>query len=608
MYAISKDDGVALISASLESMLHMGTIVIGIFSTIFLFYTNSFLIKRRKKELGLYNVLGLAKKHIAKIMLYENIFISTISLSLGLIGGIILNKLMLLILFKLLNFKVPFGFSISVHSIIVTLILFICIFVLTFISNLIQIIMVNTINLLKGNQYGEKEPKTKCIISIIGLVALSWGYKIALTVQTPLAAINLFFIAVILVMIGTYAIFTSGSILLLKLLRKNKKFYYRTKNFISVSSMMYRMKQNAVGLASICILSTAVLVMLSSTVSLYTGLEDILAHKYPKEVFIDASDIDKEKVEEINKILINELKENKISITNMVNYLYNDMTCEKENDKFILSDKQYYDYNTNYIITIPISEYNRIEGKDIILKNDETIIYSLDSMYNRENITINNTTFKIKEELNSLKFVSEGNTNILDTYVLILNDNIIDFATNASNNYKISFDVDGSNNDILKISNRLYTSFKKENLSVSVENITEGRKLLLELNGGLLFLGIFLGFLFLMATVVIIYYKQISEGYDDKKRFEVMKKVGLGKKEIKKIIKNQILMVFFLPLIFTIIHIAFAFPIITKLLAILYLTNIPLFIVSTIITIIIFTIIYGIVYSLTARTYYKIVN
>ncbi|WP_406542331.1 FtsX-like permease family protein [Clostridium ljungdahlii] len=337
MHAISINKGLdgASGSESLKTLLFLGTIVIGIFSAIFLFYTNSFLIKRRKKEIGLYNVLGLEKKHIAKILFFECIFTSVISLTAGLIGGIILNKLMFLLLIKMLNFKVSFGFSISVPSIIKTLIVFCSIFFVTLLSNLFQIKILKPIELLKGSEQGEKEPKTKWIMTIIGLAALCGGYGIALNVKSPLAALNLFFGAVILVMIGTYALFTAGSIAVLKFLRKQKNFYYKTGHFISVSGMMYRMKQNAVGLANICILSTAVLVMLSTTISLYAGMEDILKLRYPRDIVVTAKETNKSQIQKLDETLNSELKNGKIDMKGKLYYFDNSLEVVKKDGKFL---------------------------------------------------------------------------------------------------------------------------------------------------------------------------------------------------------------------------------------------------------------------------------
>lgn len=606
MHSISINKGLG--SQSLKALLHFGTIVIGIFSAIFLFYTNSFLIKRRKKELGLYNVLGLEKRHIAKVMFFEFIFTSAVSLALGLIVGIILNKIMFLLLLKILQFKVSLGFDFSIPSIIITLILFIGIFLATLISNLVQISLLRPIELLKGTQHGEKEPKTKWIITFIGLIALCTGYGIALSVESPLAALKLFFGAVILVMIGTYALFTSGSIAVLKLLKKNKSFYYKTSNFITVSGMMYRMKQNAVGLANICILSTAVLVMLSTTVSLYTGMEDAIRNRYPRNLVITASQIKESQAKKVDEILKNEANNNKIEIKNKVEHWENSVPVIKKDGKFVLTSKNDMSTKVNIVMLIPISDYNRLEGKSITISDKEAIMYSKAKDLDKNSIIIEDKTLKIKQVLDKpIEALANGVDDMVDTYVLFVNN--VDSIEKVNNKeYTIGVDVKGSDKEILTLSNKLNDKFKESNIKVRIDSSAGSKEDFFMVYGGLFFLGIFLGALFLMATGLIIYYKQISEGYDDKERFEIMQKVGMSKHEIKKTIRSQVLMVFFLPLVATVIHIAFAFPMITKLLAVLNLRNVSLFMMSTVMTILVFAVIYAIIFSLTARVYYKIVE
>lgn len=613
MHAISINN--ALNSQSLKVILSLGTIVIGVFSTIFLFYTNSFLIKRRKKEIGLYNILGLGKKHIAKVLILENLFISAVSLVLGLAGGIVLNKLMFMLLLKLLGFKVKFGFIIPIPSLIITSMLFAGIFTATLLFNLFHISISKPIELLKGGQVGEKEPKTKWIMTIIGIGLLSTAYFIALTVKSPLAALNNFFIAVILVIAGTYLIFIAGSITFLKLLRKNKKFYYKTKNFTAVSGMIYRMKQNAAGLANICILSTFVLVMLSTTVSLYVGMEDALKNWYPRDIQINVHGISEAQKQKIEEIVKTETDLKKISIKNEMNFSYSMLLCTKKDDKFKLARKINGNSEISMFNAVSLADYNRLEGKNVQLNADEVLIFSVLGSYGRNTVKLEDKEFKVKEELNSIA-ITKKNSEVTDTYILVMKDigiiSEISEAVNSSEKvipyYTFRFDLDTNNSEKIAFTNDLRQNLSKSNITASVDSMANSREEFLSVYGGLFFLGIFLGTLFLMATVLIIYYKQISEGYDDKERFEIMQKVGMSKAEIRSTIKRQILMVFFLPIITALIHIAFAFPIITKLLAVFNLVNIPLFLTATAVTVLVFAAIYGIVFSLTARAYYKIVE
>ena len=602
MHAISLNDGLLNMpnSMSLQSILSMGVVVILIFSVIFLLYTNSFLIKRRKKELGLFNVLGMEKKHIAWVLFFETLFTSLISLAFGLFGGIILNKLMFVLLLRLLKFDIPLGFELDMASIEFTA----QCFSLIFICNLVQIWMSKPIELLKGGQVGEKEPKTKWISAIIGVLSLGIGYGIALSVETPLAAIPLFLVAVIFVMIGTYELFTAGSIVVLKLLRKNKKIYYKKHNFIAISGMMYRMKQNAKGLANICILSTAVIVMLSTTVSLYVGMEESLHTQYPQDVFLRGNDVNDEKINRINQILDDKVNEYQIKLKDEFHYKSKSMMATLKDGNYALGQNISSDsYSFGFI---SIDDFNRLEQTDIQLSVDEVLIFSISGTYGKDSIMINNQVYQIKQEFDEVSFQPKQENSLFPVYLLIVND--IQIFGEEDVYYSVGFNVDNTDEVSVEFVDSLNTEFRLNSIDAYVSGAASSRADFLMTYGGLFFLGIFLGTLFLMATVLIIYYKQVSEGYDDKERFEIMQRVGMSKQEIRKTIRVQILMVFFLPLIFMMIHIAFAFPIITKLLALFGLMNTQLFLAATIGTIVIFASIYALIFNLTAKTYYKIVE
>ena len=621
LHFISVNDGLNNMSGgdSLKILLNLGTYVIGLFSIIFLFYTNSFLIKRRKKELGLYNILGMEKKHIAKVLFLETFFVSIISMVVGLIGGILLSKLMFLVLLKILNFKVPMGFFISIQSLIVTAILFGAIFVLTLLNNLRQIHLSKPIELLKGGETGEKEPKTKSILTLFGVLCLTAGYYIALTTESPLAALNLFFFAVILVIIGTYSLFTVGSIALLKILRKNKKFYYKTNNFINVSGMIYRMKQNAVGLANICILSTAVLVMLSTTVSLYIGMDDLLRTRYPRNISVSAKNVSNETSQILDNLITEEARKLDISVKNIVRYRSMPLLMTQDKNSFsVASSESFSATNISMVNLVSLSEYNRIENQSSTLNENEVLLFSFRGEISSDNINISGNEFKIKERINNLNTDGMDSAMLVNTYYIVVPDEEtiqkLCLSSGESNDdikdlsYHYAFDTDNDAENEINLTFAIQNKLQENSVNGFAESLEESRETFFSLYGGLFFLGIFLGALFIMATVLIIYYKQISEGYDDKDRFEIMQKVGMSKAEVKKSIRSQVLMVFFLPLATAVIHIAFAFKVITKLLALLNLTNVSLFAICTAGTILVFAIFYAIVYYLTARVYYKIVS
>ena len=546
----------------------------------------------------------MEKKHIAWVLFFETLFTSLISLAFGLFGGIILNKLMFVLLLRLLKFDIPLGFELDMASIEFTAQCFSLIFILTLICNLVQIWMSKPIELLKGGQVGEKEPKTKWISAIIGVLSLGIGYGIALSVETPLAAIPLFLVAVIFVMIGTYELFTAGSIVVLKLLRKNKKIYYKKHNFIAISGMMYRMKQNAKGLANICILSTAVIVMLSTTVSLYVGMEESLHTQYPQDVFLRGNDVNDEKINRINQILDDKVNEYQIKLKDEFHYKSKSMMATLKDGNYALGQNISSDsYSFGFI---SIDDFNRLEQTDIQLSVDEVLIFSISGTYGKDSIMINNQVYQIKQEFDEVSFQPKQENSLFPVYLLIVND--IQIFGEEDVYYSVGFNVDNTDEVSVEFVDSLNTEFRLNSIDAYVSGAASSRADFLMSYGGLFFLGIFLGTLFLMATVLIIYYKQVSEGYDDKERFEIMQRVGMSKQEIRKTIRVQILMVFFLPLIFMMIHIAFAFPIITKLLALFGLMNTQLFLAATIGTIVIFASIYALIFNLTAKTYYKIVE
>ncbi|WP_281531974.1 ABC transporter permease [Anaerocolumna aminovalerica] len=616
---ISLDDGLNSMSGgdSLKTILAMGSFVIGLFSLIFLFYTNSFLIKRRKKEFGLFNILGMEKKHISRVMFFETVYVSFISIILGLLGGIVLSKLMYMLLLKLLKFEVPMGYAISFTAVYKTLILFAGIFLLTFINNLRQIHLTKPIELLKGGQVGEKEPKTKWLLTLIGLAALAGGYIIAITTESPIAALYMFLIAVILVIIGTYCLFTAGSIALLKLLKKNKKYYYKTKHFITVSGMMYRMKQNAVGLANICILSTAVLVMLSTTVSLYIGMEDVLRNRYTRNLLITSTDITEEYRKGVKDTASNILEQHGAEAENIMEYRYLGFGAMRKGDSFVTGDdiRNSVSSDIKMLYFIPLEDYNAMNNTSYTLDNNEIFLIVNGETYTHETFTIFDTPLHIREHHNTLVEGLSDMGDVVNSFYVITKDlgqieemyrQQLGTSDESVSYYRYiyGFDINTEDKETIQISQDISSTLENS----YVESAAGSKEGFFSLYGGLFFLGIFLGGLFIMATVLIIYYKQISEGYDDKSRFEIMQKVGMSRSEIKKSIGSQVLTVFFLPIVTAAIHIAFAFKVITKLLALLGLTNVVLFAWCTLGTLLVFAVFYAIIYVMTAKVYYKIVR
>ena len=578
-----------------------------IFSVIFLFYTNSFLIKRRKKEIGVYNILGMGKRHIARMMAVETILTAGISILGGLVFGIIFGKLMYLLLLKILHNSVDMQFSVNGTAIVQTVILFAGIFLLTYLYNILQIQLVNPVELLHGGNQGEKEPKSRWLLVIVGVAALGNGYWIALTTEAPLEALLKFFVAVVCVIIGTYALFIAGSIVVLKILRKNKAYYYNPKHFTSVSGMIYRMKQNGAGLANICVLSTMVLVMVSTTVSLYAGMEDILDSRFPRDVSIVCKQADVDHEEIIERLLKEQCEKAGVKITDRVWYRYGSMNAVLKGDKLENVDQYYPDNHFYYVEMMTQDEYNRIEKRNVSLEEQEILTYTSNGKCGKKEINIAGRNYQVKKELSEMTSQPKSTAEMYKTlYIVFANAEQIERIEPFS--YADKFNLKGDDGKQKEALEQIQNEFYEKIPDGMMESRMLSRSSFYELYGGLFFIGIYLGSMFIMATVLIIYYKQISEGYDDRERYQIMQKVGMSKKEVKRSIRSQVLSVFFLPLIVAVIHVAVAFKVMTKILGVLNLTNVSLFAVCTIITIAVFAVFYIIVYSITAKEYYRIVN
>lgn len=603
--ALSRGKGIT--QDTLKICLQYATGVIVVFAVIFLFYTNSFLIKRRKKEIGVYNILGMGKRHIARMMAVETILTAGISILGGLVFGIIFGKLMYLLLLKILHNSVDMQFSVNGTAIVQTVILFAGIFLLTYLYNILQIQLVNPVELLHGGNQGEKEPKSRWLLVIVGVAALGNGYWIALTTEAPLEALLKFFVAVVCVIIGTYALFIAGSIVVLKILRKNKAYYYNPKHFTSVSGMIYRMKQNGAGLANICVLSTMVLVMVSTTVSLYAGMEDILDSRFPRDVSIVCNEADTNKEETLQRLIKEQCEKAGVKITDRVRYRYGSMNAVLKGNNLEKVEQYYPDNHFYYVEMITQEEYNRIEKKNVSLKEQEILTYTTNGKCGKKQINIAGQNYQVKKELSEMTSQPKSTAEMYKTlYIVFANAERIERIESFS--YADKFNLKGDDGKQKEALEQIQNEFYEKFPDGTMESRMLSRSSFYELYGGLFFIGIYLGSMFIMATVLIIYYKQISEGYDDRERYQIMQKVGMSKKEVKRSIRSQVLSVFFLPLVVAVIHVAVAFKVMTKILGVLNLTNVSLFAVCTIITIAVFAVFYIIVYSITAKEYYRIVN
>jgi len=618
---------------SLQQITFVGVLVIGFFSICFLLYTNSFLTKRRRKEFGLYNVLGMSKTNIAVVLLFESLFTSLISIILGITCGVLFSKLSELTILNLINGTINYQIKVNLRGIEYSLYLFIPLFILLYLVNTINISKNNTIELVRSEQEGEKKPKANWLFGLSGIIILGFAYYLALLVDSGVSAVMIFFIAVILVIIATYLIFMSFSVVLCKILKKKKNYYYKTNNFISTSSMEFRMKRNGAGLASICILSTMVLVMISSTACLYFGVEDIINRKYPYDYqfefrYDNSNDINAEQIAYIDQIIEDCVKDNGFELNDVVKLQYVDIAGLPKNGVFVfdrgyISDISITDLNYNIINIVPLSDYNRLTNKNVNLKDNEALMFAYDTGFNDDSINIQNVINYDLIKPSSLGLdenFEEGlqaYSGLVDTLCMVVNNydeakEIImsqmepgvirctyeyDFNSNKSDAEQIAF-RDVLSNEVL---NKL--SFTYCMLQGRAHKTNDAYALY----GSMFFLGISLSIMFIFATVLIIYYKQISEGYEDQPKFEIMKKVGITDREIRKTINTQMLTVFYLPLVMAITHLCFAFKMIKHLIALLDFTNVKPLIMATFICVIVYTIVYAIIYRITSNSYYSIV-
>ncbi len=621
----------------------IGSVVIGLLSAILILYTNSFLMKQRKREYGLYNVLGMEKKHIGKIVLFETLLTSAVSIAAGLILGILFYKICALFICRLLKTDVILGFGfITPKTIIPSGLFFAALYAATYIINRVTIARLTPAKLLKSVNEGEREPKVKIVLLIIGVLSLGAGYTISVITTNPLKALFLFFTAVFLVIIGTYCLFTAGSVFILKCLKRNKKYYYTRKHMTTVSGLLYRMKQNAVGLASICILSTGVLVMISSTVSLYSGLDDTVKKNYPDDMYVAASqtDLDGNDIP-LNRELMDEAlsaasEASGLEILSRSDQCYLEAAFCVENGGLNSDyEKAMEPGGTPSMFTFVTAQtFEEFFGSKLELKNNEIALFKEFEGGKSEKIgktlTINGKTYTVKASLTDFP-VKNVSSSTFSCYGIVVadeaemdviyafqkaayGDNASEYRRRTALNFS---DKEAAAEHWGEFSDRFHefvweyyqnNSDGMAGFSTYADNRWDSLEAMLSIYGGFLFLGIILGTVCMFATVLIIYYKQISEGYEDRARFQIMKKVGMSDAEIKSSVRSQTLTVFFLPLIFAGIHTMFAFPIINRMLHLLLLSDTKLFVICSLVTYAVFAAVYVLIYSLTARTYYKIVK
>lgn len=614
---------------TLQSALGFGTYVMGFFSVIFLFYTNSFLTKQRKKEFGLYNILGMGKRNLAHMLVWECVIMFAAAMSGGLLLGILLSKLAELCVVNILQGAVAYDFYVDPGAIQAAFLVFAFIFVLILLNTLRQIHVSKPVELLRSGNVGEKPPKANPVIALAGIVVLGAAYYIAVSIKQPIQALVWFFVAVLMVIAATYALFISGFVALCKLLQRNKRFYYKTNHFVAVSSMSYRMKRSGSGLASICILSTMVLVMMSATSCLYFGKEDALRRRYPQDIVLHTYSGDKTYGEAVRRAAERTLSEYGEKADREVHYRYLYMNVVRKGDYFGYEDAEIYGFSIdNYsdvygIFIVPIEDYNELMGVEETLEPDEALLYVTKTHYRHDSITLQGMEpMRVKGVVG--KFVANGTdaSDIFPSIFLFVPDfeQVADLYAGYEESYLTlisdyyGFDLSCSEERQIQIKASISEKISGLQLEdsefpgVQCESIAMRRSGFYSEYGSLFFLGILLGIVFIFATVLIIYYKQISEGYEDQSKFEIMQKVGMTDREIKKSINAQVLIVFFSPLLTAGVHTTFAFPLIYKILVLLGCANLPLLIGMTAACFLLFGFFYITVYRLTSRTYYRLVS
>lgn len=619
---------------TIRGILGFGVYVIGFFAVIFLFYTNSFLVRRRKKEFGLYNILGMVKRNIARVMLWETLFICAFSIVLGMALGVLFSKLAELVMVNIMSMDVTFGVTIDYKAIYYTVVLFAVIFFLILLNSLRQVHLSNPIALLHSENAGEKPPKANWFFAVLGVLILGCAYYLAVTIKDPVTTLAAFFFAVIMVIVATYLIFISGSVAFCKILQKKKNYYYKTNHFVSVSSMSYRMKRNGAGLASICILYTMVLVMISSTVCLYLGKEDSLRERYPRNINVTMtsqiySDLISQDADDVAKRTFETAENMGYTPVNAIDYTMLSFVSYMRDGEIVFDeDENGFNYVSGdlwQIFIVSLDDYNRLTGSQENLDEDEVMIYtSKDMDYNYDVLKI-----KGQEPLNIKKVVTDFENNGVDTmqimpalYIFVPDlevqvQKISEQSQDALGNINrfVGYDLEATDQQQTDVFSEIYDWLRTSQVNsadgsmyVYVEGSANEKLEFFGIYGGLFFLGIILGIVFIFAAVLIMYYKQVSEGYEDQSRFEIMQKVGMTKREIKKSINSQMLTVFFMPLIAAGVHLAFAFPMIYKMLILLGLVNKVFLIMVTVGCFLLFALLYMLVYKITSRAYYSIVS
>lgn len=599
-------------------LVEIGFVLLGVIMVPFLYYTNSFLIKRRKRELGLYSILGLEKKHIGIMMFWESLIIYGIVIAAAISLGLLFSRLIFLLLLNLAKMPVNVEFSVSPKAVADTMVFYAFITGLNLFVNLIQVGKTNPVELMGDARSGEKTPRLTWLWSILGVLALGEGYYRAVAAKLDSMLFLDFFLAVFLVIIGTYLLFTSGSIAFLKIMKKNKKLFYRPDNFITVSGMLYRMKKNAASLSNICIFSTMVIITMVCSFSVYFGLDSITASRFNRNVqvtFIGRNPTDRQALREQAAVLAAQYG---VEPENWLDYARVKLSAHLDNNQFNVDEELREDYENWFVVKLlTLEEYNLAEGASESLEPGEILIFSTGRDFGSDKILFGEKEFSVKRELDSSSFGRKVESDTFErNYIIVTADEgeLAEIAgllkTDAANSwtYLCCFDLprEGEEAENFSAAFEQYVSGLSgfAGYSDHRENLRDSESMY----GSLLFIGIFFGLIFLICLLIIMYYKQITEGYEDQKNFEIMQKVGLSDEEIRRTIRKQIKTVFLLPLAGALLHTAVALRMIMLLLGAINFYERNLLLLCTLVTTCAFALFYSLCYRRTSGTYYRIVK
>ena len=608
---------------TISMTLALGMVVVTIASGIIVLYANSFVMKNRSKELGVYGMLGLEKRHLISMVFKELLIFGSLTLTAGLGLGALFDKLIFALLLKLMKMKVELVSTFQPIVFILVLIVFGAIFLGLIFINAFRIARMNALQLSREKASGEKKGRFLGLQTILGLISLGAGYYLAVTVENPLSAVLIFFVAVLLVILGTYLLFNAGITVFLQILKKNKRYYYQPNNMISVSNLIFRMKKNAVGLATIAILSTMVLVTMSAATSIFKGSETFKKVMNPHDFGITGQNVEKE---DINKLLDLYASDKGLTVTKKEVLTYSNFgVANQEGTKLTIFEKGQNRVQPKTIFMVfDQKDYENMTGQKLALSGKEVGLFTKNKeLQGQKELTLNDQTYTIKEEIKK-DFILEhvpNQYNILtsDYNYLVVPDlkAFLDQYPNSSifNQYYGGMNVTDSEEEQLKIAddyskfvNNFNRELNKEGSYVYGSNLADSSAQVSALFGGVFFIGIFLSIIFMVGTVLVIYYKQISEGYEDRERFIILQKVGLDQKQIKQTINKQVLTVFFLPLLFAFLHLAFAYHMLSLILKVIGVLDATMMLTVTLSICAIFLIVYVLIFMITSRSYRKIVK